>query len=401
MRKIRENYRHTIYASYLGYVTQAVVNNFAPLLFLTFQKSYGISLEQIALLVSINFGIQLLVDLFAVRFVDKIGYRICIVVAHVTAAAGLVSLSFLPDILGNHYAGLLLSVMIYAIGGGLLEVLVSPIVEACPTENKEGMMSVLHSFYCWGSVGVALLSTMYFQFAGIENWRILTCLWAILPACNAIYYSQVPMYKIVEENEGMSVKQLFSMKLFWVFILLMVCSGASEQAMSQWASVFAEAGLKVSKTVGDLAGPCCFSILMGTARLLYGKYSVRVNLKKMLVRSSLLCVCSYLLAVFAPLPVLSLVGCGLCGFSVGIMWPGVFSLGSAACPTGGTAMFAFFALAGDLGCSLGPAVVGVVSEQAGNVLQAGLLAAVIFPAVLICGIFLMTKFLHQKNKAGY
>lgn len=382
---IRNNYNHTLRASYLGYITQAIVNNFAPLLFLTFQSTWGVPLDRIALLITVNFGIQLTTDLLSSKFVDRIGYRPCIVAAHVFAAAGLAGLAVFPFVLPP-YLGLLVSISLYSVGGGLIEVLISPIVESCPTERKAAAMSLLHSFYCWGQVGVAALSTAFFVLAGVENWRVLAVIWAALPAVNAVYFANVPIAALTEEGAGMSVRELLGTRLFWVLALLMVCSGASELAMSQWASAFAEAGLGVSKTIGDLAGPCFFAVLMGSARVLHAKYSERMDLVKWMRLSALLCLGSYLLAAFSPVPVLGLLGCGLCGLSVGLLWPGTFSIAAESCPRGGTAMFALLALAGDLGCAGGPTIVGIVSGMFDDRLQTGLMAAAVFPVLLMLGL---------------
>ncbi len=380
--KIKSDYGHTIYASYLGYITQAIVNNFVPLLFLTFQSQYEISLDKIGLLVTINFGVQLLVDFIAAKFIDKIGYRRAIVAAHIFSGLGLIGLAVFPELLPP-YSGIVLAIICYAIGGGIIEVLVSPIVEACPTTKKEAAMSLLHSFYCWGHVFVVLASTLFFTLAGIENWKLMAVLWSIVPFANAVYYSLVPIATPVEEGQGMTMSQLLKNKMFWILFLLMICSGASEQGMSQWASAFAESGLKVSKTMGDLAGPCLFAVLMGTSRALYAKVSDKISLKAAMICSGCLCVVCYLLAVFAPHPVLGLIGCAVCGFSVGIMWPGTFSLASGSMPTGGTAMFALLALAGDLGCGGGPTLVGAVADAFDSNLKIGLLSAVLFPVLLV------------------
>lgn len=386
MENIRKNYRHTIYASYIGYITQAIVNNLAPLLFLIFRDEFSLPLSKITFIVTLNFAVQLTVDFLAAKFVDKIGYRICVVSAHVFAAVGLVGMAVFPMIFPDTYAGLLVAVVCYAIGGGLIEVLISPIVEACPTDNKASVMSLLHSFYCWGTVAVVALSTVYLFAFGKENWRILAILWALVPLFNMLYFSQVPLATLTEENEGMTIGELLKSKLFWLFFVLMIMAGASEQAMSQWASAFAESGLKVSKTVGDLAGPCFFSILMGSSRAFYAKFGEKIDLLKFIMGSALLCIFSYLLAVFSPYPVFGLLGCGLCGLSVGIFWPGTFSLAAAKMPKGGTAMFALMALAGDVGCGGGPTVVGFVAEHFSDNLKCGLLAAILFPIVLlICG----------------
>ncbi len=384
--KIREDYNHTIYACYIGYITQAIVNNFVPLLFLTFVTDYHLSLDKITLITTINFMVQLLVDLLAVKVVDRIGYRPCLIFGHACSVVGLVGLAVLPKLLGNAYAGVMVSVVLYAIGGGLMEVLVSPVVEACPTGKKEAAMSLLHSFYCWGHVGVVLLSTIFFQVFGIANWKLLACIWAIVPLFNCFYFALVPIYPIVSEEEKLSVGGLLRQKTFWLLIVLMVCAGASEQAMSQWASAFAESALKVSKTMGDLAGPCAFAVLMGTSRALYGKYSDKLPLVKMMKGSAILCIACYLLAALVGNPLLSLLGCALCGFSVGIFWPGTFSVAAIKLPGGGTAMYALMALAGDLGCSSGPSVVGFVANAMEGSLKTGILVAILFPIVMLLGL---------------
>lgn len=395
MKSIRENYQHTIYASYIGYITQAIVNNFAPLLFLTFHNSYRIPLSQIGLLTTINFGTQLLIDLLSAKFTDRIGCRTCVVLAHVFAAAGLIALGVLPCILPYTFAALCIAVILCAIGGGLTEVLISPIVEACPTEGKAAAMSLLHSFYCWGSVLVVVLSTILFRIFGMDAWILISCLWAIVPICNSLYFSRVPIPTLVAEGEGMSVKEILRARLFWSFALMMICAGASELAMSQWASAFAESGLQVSKTVGDLAGPCFFALLMGAARLIHSKCADRVDLYGYLSACSILCIFSYLLAALSPLPVLSLLGCGVCGISVGAMWPGTYSLASRECPKGGTALFALLALTGDFGCSLGPTMVGFISSAAGDNLKKGLLFAAVFPALMILGLIRCRRLLSK------
>ncbi len=389
---MQNRYNKTITACFTGYIVQAIVNNFVPLLFLTFQRTYHIPLSQITLLVTFNFGIQLLVDLLSVSFVDKIGYRVSMVIAHILAAVGIVLLTFLPELLPSAFAGILIAVMVYAIGGGLLEVLVSPVVEACPSDNKEKAMSMLHSFYCWGHVGVVLFSTLFFQIFGISNWKVLAVIWAVVPLVNAFVFTKVPMAALMEEGEiGLSLKDLLGMKLFWILLIMMVCAGASEQAVSQWASTFAEKGLGVSKTIGDLAGPMAFAVLMGSSRAFYGKYGDRINLDKFMIYSSLLCILSYLGVSLLQMPQLNLIACAVCGLSVGIMWPGTFSKASAALPKGGTAMFALLALGGDVGCSGGPTLVGMISGMMGDNLKIGILAGVIFPSLLLTGIILCRK----------
>lgn len=394
---IKNNYNHTVFACYFGYVVQAIVNNFAPLLFLTFRSEFGIPLEKITSLITINFLFQLVVDVIAAKVVDKIGYRKCIVAAQLFSALGIAGLGVFPSIMPDPYYGLLISILLYATGGGLIEVLVSPIVEACPIKAKKAAMSLLHSFYCWGHLFVVLLSTLFFTVFGIENWRILAIVWAVIPFLNTFYFAKVPIAHLTEDGEQFSVRKLFSSKQFLLFILVMVCAGASEQGMSQWASTFAEAGLNVSKTVGDLAGPSLFAITMGVSRVIYSKISEKVDLSKYMTGCAVLCITSYVIASFSGNPAFSLFGCAMCGFSVGVMWPGAFSLASETFPKGGTAMFAFLALAGDFGCSFGPTVVGIATDILNDDIKRGVFAAVIFPILLIISLLVMKKLKVKKT----
>lgn len=395
---MKDKYQKTIYACFIGYVVQAVVNNFVPLLFLTFEKTYGIPLRKITMLITLNFGIQLIVDLLSAGFVDKIGYRVSIVIAHAASALGLLGLVVLPNLLPDAYTGILLSVMIYAIGGGLIEVLISPIMESCPTDNKEKAMSLLHSFYCWGHVAVVLISTCFFKIFGIENWKILACVWAIIPIVNGLIFVKAPIAPLVEEGEnGMTILDLCKEKMFWILMLMMICAGASEQAVSQWASTLAEKSFGINKTIGDLAGPMAFAILMGSSRAFYGKFGDRINLERFMQYSAVLCMISYLMIAFIPIPALGILGCAVCGLSVGIMWPGTFSMASASVKRGGTALFALLALAGDVGCSSGPTYVGMISGALNDNLKMGILAALIFPIFMVVGIRLIMGI--RKNPA--
>lgn len=389
---MKENYRKTVCACFIGYIVQAIINNFVPLLFVTFQLSYQIPLSKITLLITVNFIIQLAIDMLSAFFIDRLGYRISVILAHLCSALGLIFLVVLPDAFPDAYAGILISVIIYAIGGGLIEVLISPIVEACPTDNKKQAMSLLHSFYCWGHVAVVLFSTIFFSLFGIHNWRILALLWSAIPIFNTFLFAKAPIYPLLEEGEsGLSLKELFHKKIFWLLFVMMLCAGASEQAVSQWASTFAEKGLHISKTIGDLAGPMAFALLMGISRFLYGKYGARINLDRCMKLSTLLCLAAYLCIGFVPNPFIGLLGCAICGFSVGILWPGTFSKASAAIKGGGTAMFALLALAGDIGCSAGPTLAGFASGILSDNLRYGILAAIIFPALLLICLLLNTS----------
>ena len=392
-----KNYNNTIVACYIGYIVQAIVNNFVPLLFITFQNTYNISLDRITLLVTVNFGVQLLVDLLSSKLVDKTGWRIAMIAAHVFAALGLAGLTLLPELFEDAFYGLLLAVVFYAVGGGLLEVCVSPIVEACPTKRKAAAMSLLHSFYCWGSVAVILASSLYFLFRGTGDWKVMALIWAAVPAFNCIYFMLVPMPEQEAEAKSGSFKALFGNKIFWLMALLMICAGASEVCIAQWASSFAESGLGVSKVVGDIAGPCAFAFLMGVSRLVFAKLSEKMRLEPMLLVSGALCAGGYLIIALSPNAVLSLVGCGICGFAVGAMWPGTFSLSAGGIKGGGTMMFAFLALAGDIGCTAGPTLVGFVTDALGGELQKGLSFGIIFPVILCIGLAVFMV-INAKNK---
>lgn len=385
------NYRKTLIACYMGFVTQAIAANFAPLLFLTFHKSYGIPLGKIALISSVFFITQLIVDILCAHFADVIGYRKCVVGSQMLSAIGLVGLAFLPQITADPFTGIIISTILYAIGSGLTEVLVSPIVEACPFEHKEAAMSLLHSFYCWGAVGVILLSTLFFSLFGIENWRWLSCIWAVIPLCNVFNFAVCPIEHPTEDGKGLSIGSLLKVPLFWLAILLMICAGASELSMAQWASAFAESALGLSKSMGDITGPCMFAVTMGISRSLYGKYGEKLDLMKFMIGSGALCLGCYLIASLSQLPLAGLAGCMICGFSVGIMWPGTISICSAKIPSGGTAMFALLAMAGDMGGALGPAIVGNISQNAGDDIQKGLLAGCLFPAVLVISVLFVKK----------
>ena len=391
-----KNYQKTKTACYLGFITQAIAANFAPLLYLKFHADYHISLGNIALISTCFFFTQLLVDLFCAKYVDRIGYRTCIVVSEICSAAGIAGLAILPERFSDPYIGILICVIVYAVGSGLIEVLCSPIIEACPFENKEATMSLLHSFYCWGSVGTILFSTVFFSVFGINSWKWLALLLALIPAVNIYNFATCPIEYLVDEGQGMRIPELFKRPLFWIAIVLMVCSGASELAMAQWASAYAEAALGLSKTLGDLLGPCLFAVSQGISRVLYGKYGEKVNLSKFMIGSGVLCVFCYILASLFENPIVGLTGCILCGFSVGIMWPGTLSISSRKFPAGGTAMFALLAMAGDLGGSIGPGIVGRISQAAGDNIRIGMTVGLIFPIIMVIGLLLFGR---QKQKS--
>ena len=381
---IQKNYKKTLIACYLGFVTQAISANYAPLLFLTFKSTYGITLEKIAMIPMVFYFTQLIVDLAATKFADKIGYRACVLASQVLSAAGIALMSFLPELLPAPFVGILISVVLsYFVDYTEFS--------AVSFENKDGVMSLLHSFYCWGAMAVILGSTLFFAVFGVENWKILTCIWALVPLYNTFNFINCPIERLVEDGKSMGISRLLKTPIFWLMIILMVCSGASEATMAQWASAFTESAIGVSKTVGDLAGPCLFAMFMGISRMLYGKFSEKLDLTKVMLICGTMCVGCYLLAALSSVPLLGLMGCALCGLAVGIMWPGSISISSQNCPRGGTAMFAFLALAGDLGATVSPTMVGSLSEMAGGNLKTGLLVATIFPIILVVGLIVLNK----------
>lgn len=384
--QMKYTYKHTMRACYMGYITQAIVNNLAPILFIIFQDQYNISLEMLGRLILINFGTQIIVDLLTVKYVERIGYRKATVIAHICCALGLMSLGILPQIMSKPYIGLTIAVVIYAIGGGIIEVLISPIVEFLPGEEKASAMSLLHSFYCWGQVGVVLITTFLLKLMGGDMWFVLPIMWASIPLYNLTRFLKVPIVEPHAEVETMSTRALLSTRGFVIALLLMLAAGASELTMSQWSSLFAEQGLQVPKVIGDLLGPCLFAVLMGIGRMVYGIWGHKINLNRALLGSGILCIVCYALTIFATHPFVSLLGCAVCGLSVSLMWPGTFSLTSATYPRGGTVMFGILAVFGDIGAAMGPWIAGVVSDRAGLGLKAGLLVAIIFPVLLVVGI---------------
>lgn len=409
-----QNFKSTVFACYRGYITQGIVNNLSPLFFVLFQNKFGISYSLISALILCNFVTQVITDMLSVKYVDRIGYRKSAVIAHALAFLGLVMQGTLPNVLPAPYVGLVLATIVNGVGGGLIEVIISPIVDSCPGDAKASAMSLLHSFYCWGQVGVVLITTLLLRLIGEDLWFIIPILWSLLPLYNLFRFLKVPLMPTVLEEEKTPLKTLFTSKIFLVALLLMLCAGASELAMSQWSSLFAERALGVTKVIGDLLGPCLFAVFMGIGRTIYGVWGEKIHLTGAMVFCAALCILCYLGTALFENPWLSLLSCALCGFSVSLMWPGTFSLTSAAYPKGGTAMFGILAVLGDVGCSVGPALMGAVSGAvSGNAniaaafpnltadqlgLKSGMLFSAVFPAFILIGVLLLTRFHKSANK---
>lgn len=397
---IKNNYKTTICAAMLGYITQAIMLNFPPLLYIFFQTDYGLTLSQVSFLITANIIVELIVDVIVSRCAVRIGYRPMVLIGSAFAVLGLIAMIVLPSFMESKFLALILSMMLCGAGGGIMEVLISPIVEACPTKNKTGMMSLLHSFYCWGQAGVVLFSTLFFLAFGLENWIYAAIFWTIIPLACFLLFTVTPIYTLEEEGSGgQSFLALFKNKLFWVLVLMMICAGASELSMAQWASAFAETALGRSdlKWLTDLLGPCLFAICMGSARVFYAKKAEKIDLTKGIFISSLICIASYLVAIIFTSPVVSLIGCAVCGIGAGIMWPGSYSLGSAKIPSGGVLMFGMLALAGDFGCLVGPSLTGQAASLFGDNLRVGFAFALIFPIILAVISFVM-YIRARKNK---
>ena len=395
------SYKSTISAGFVGYATQALTINFPPLLYVTFGTQFGLSLTAISSLIAVCFLVQLAVDLMAAKFSHKMNVRLFITLAHIFTAVGISGLGFFPFIMPS-YIGLMLATVISSVGSGLVEVLITPIVESCPTppKKKSAYMSLLHSFYCWGHVGVVILSTVYFGTIGVDNWRLLALLWAIIPITGAILFLIVPLYPLPKDELDANGKSYLGNRLFWTIGIMMLVSGAAEMTMAQWASAFAETGLGVSKELGNLLGPFVFAILMGSARVFYAKFSTKISLKKFILFSSVLCITAYLVAAFSPLPIVSLIACGVCGLSVGVLWPGNISIAAGTVKGGGVSMFALLALLGDLGCMAGPSIAGSVADLFDGNIRVGFAASAIFPAVLLISVVYLISYLKRMEKNG-
>ncbi len=397
-----KNYKSTLWACYLGYITQAITVNLATLFFVIFRKDFGITYTELGSIVLITFVIQIIVDASMMKLTYVIGYRTSAILAHVFSLVGLVLLGILPRIM-QPFCGLLISILFYSVGGGMTEVIISPIVDSLPGDAKASGMCLLHSFYSWGQVAVVLITTVLLKLVGEGLWYIIPPVWAVIPLFNIFMFSRVPLVDIPPEESGSRITSYLRTPLIYGAIILMICGGASEMAMSQWASLFAESGLGVTKIVGDLLGPCLFAVNMGIGRTVYGICGKRINMKAALFSCSIFTLTCYMLTVFSGSAVLSLIGCSLCGLGVSLMWPGVLSMTSSEYGTmTSPALFAFLALAGDIGCSLGPWITGKVSDvyiaagtaaSSGGAIRTGLLAASIFPALMVAVsfIFLICK----------
>ncbi len=406
LQKTLKNFKLTRFGCYICFIIQAIIINFPPVLFLIFSNSYSIPLSKITLLVIINFVCQFVMDSLSALFSSKLNYRVMVLTANVFSTAGLILLGILPDILPDPYIGLVIATLICAIGSGLIEVMGNPIMQSCPKEKEGFSMGLLHSFYAWGHLGTILVSTFFLLTFGEESWRIMSFIWALVPTANIVIFLFAPIEQPSPEMEKTSsLSSLAKTEMFWLFIFLMLLAGACEQGIAQWASAFAETALLTTaipkesvKLIGDLLGPCFFALTMAISRMVYPKICERLDLRKTMILSSSLCAVCYISAGLSQDPFIALIGCGICGLSVGIMWPGTLDLAAKSCTFVGTALFAMLSLAGDVGCTTGPALVGFAADALGGDLKTGLLLGAILPILLVLALIFFKSTKHPNNK---
>ena len=385
-----KSYKTTKIACFIGFVVQAIINNFLPLLFIIFNTRYNLNYEQLGRLLFVNFFVQLIVDALTPALVKRIGYRGAAIACHGLAAAGLFMLGVLPLVFSNQiYACLVASIIVYASGSGIIEVCISPMVELLPGDKKGADMAFTHSFYCWGQAFTVLVSTLLIFLIGQQHWHFIPMFWAIIPLLNMINFMRVPVIEQPDDPISKTANTLFKNRDFWIFAVIMICAGASEITMAEWASLFAQKALGVSKTVGDLLGPCAFAVCMGSGRVIFGLLDGKFNPQKALILNNILCVLCYVGVAVCNIPALSLIACALCGFSVSLSWPGTYSMAARHFPTGGTLMFSILALCGDLGCSIGPWLMGIVANS--TTLETGFLVCSVFPAFMVLTAPLLRK----------
>ena len=381
-------YKATRVACYIGYIVQAIINNFLPILFIALQDVYGLGYEKLARLMVFNFATQIITDIVTPKITAKIGYKNTVVMCHFCAALGLALLGILPKLI-SPYIAIIVSIIIYAFGSGLIEVIVSPIIEMLPTENKSGNMSILHSFYCWGQAFTIIGTTLLLKIFGYSLWAFVPVIWAIIPFINMFFFMGVPIVEPPKEARRTGLRTLLKNKRFLIFMVMMLCAGATEIAMAEWASMFVQKGLGVSKVVGDLAGPCAFALFMGLGRMWYAFVSAKVDFRKTLIVLSSVCFICYIAVALSNIPWISLVFCAICGFTVSITWPGIYSAGAKEFKEGSSVMFSVFAMCGDTGCCLGPWVLGIVADNFG--LKMGFGVNSVFAVILIIACILLGK----------
>lgn len=392
-----KKYLPTKLAGYVGFIVQAVVNNFLPILFIVFRNVYNLSYEKLGRLILVNFVTQMFVDLLTPKIVEKAGYRKTAIMSQLFAAIGLISLGILPNLISDTYFAIVISVIIYASGSGITEVILSPMIDMLPTGNKSGNMAVLHSFYCWGQAFTVLGTTALVSVFGYHNWQYIPLIWAAIPFLNTFSFLKVPIVEPSPDQKTATFAELIKKPLFLLYMLMMLCAGASEIAMAQWASIFAQNALGVSKVIGDIAGPCAFALFMGTGRVVYAKFSKKVSFTKLLIFLNVLCFVCYIVVGFCKISFVALIFCAICGFTVSISWPGIYSAGARTFKNGGAVMFSVFAMSGDTGCAVGPWIIGIFADRFG--LNVGFAVASVFPLLMVlCGLYILKLRSCQREK---
>lgn len=401
------DYRLTIRCCYLGMFVQAIVINLAPILFIPFKEQLGLTFEQLGRLILINFVTQVAFDLIAGATVTRLGVRRMVVAAHILVTLGLWLFAWLPGRLTSPYAGLVIGTIVFSMGGGVLELLLSPIINAVPSERKAADMSLLHSFYAWGQMTVILLTALAVFVLPAGPWRWVAPFWSIVPALGAWGFSRAPIPPFVEEEKRHRLRELLRVPAFLAAMLGLALAGASEIAISQWISAFAEKALRFPKLLGDLGGVCLFAAALGVGRTWYGLYGHKVCIRTRMIGGALLATVMYVLASLSPWPWVSLLACVMSGLAVSLFWPGLLSLTAVRFPLAGASMFAVLCAAGDMGCALAPWAVGLCADRVTALglgggmgwtpeafgLRMGLLAGALFPF----GLLLVLIGLRQKG----
>ena len=406
-----QSYKSTIAACYIGSFVQAIIVNTTPILFIPLREQFGLTFQQMGLLVLINFISQVGCDILFSNAIDKYGFRRFVVAAHGLAVVGLVLFAASPLLFDRPFAGFVTATIIFSGSGGLLELLLSPIVNAIPTDEKAGAMSVLHSFYSWGQAAVILLTTVLLFVFGRAWWQWIILIWTLVPLFNFFFLMRVPFAPNVPEEQRQGMDKILLKPFFIAALATILCGAAAELCISQWASAYLEEAMRLPKVVGDVGGVCLFAVMMGVGRLFYGMYGKKINVSLMMLIGTVGAAACYITVALSGTAVLSLLACGLCGLCVSLLWPGTLVVASEHYPLAGAWMFAILA-AGDIGASAGPWLMGVVAEQAHRLpflsglltqgmspdqlgLRAAMLVSALFPIIAFFCLRWMRKRTHD------
>lgn len=357
-----KSYQLTTISCFVGIFCQAVSSNITAILFIPLMTLYGLSYVHLGLLVGINFTTQVLVDIIASRLVDRYGFRVFVLPSDILAVIGLVLFGLTPVLFDNILTGLVFSTIIFSASCGLQEVMLSPIVNAIPHNDKGPAMALMHSFYAWGQVATIIITTLFLFFFGIENWQVIVFLWALVPLVNFFMFLAAPFPGVIHENQRMTMRDLILKPFYLVALLAIMGGAATELVMNQWSSTFSEKVLELPKVTGDILGMCGFAVFLGLGRVLYGRYGSKINMNNVLVGSAAAAVVCYIAVAISPLPAISLAACAVCGLAASLLWPGTLVITAEKYPLAGAWIFAILAAAGDIGAASGPFAAGVITD---------------------------------------